>query len=75
MDAASSLRFTPEANSCCQFNDRRFILDGFCGFNCLFHRFEVMISILDMLRMPSTIIKRPSQFNTRKLRSVSRRPQ
>jgi len=74
MNTTSSLSFTPEPNGCCQFNDGGFILDGLCGLNCLFHRISVMISILDVLRMPSTIINCASQLNTHKLRSVSTRP-
>jgi len=53
MDPAGSLEFTSKTNCCSQFDDGGFVLDFHSSFDGGFHGFNIMVSVFDMLSMPS----------------------
>jgi hypothetical protein len=55
VDSASALEFTSEPDGSSQFDDGRLIFNGFGCFDSGFHGVNVMITVLDMLSMPSVI--------------------
>lgn len=57
MDSASALEFTSETDGGGQFDDGGFIFDCFGCFDSSFHCVNVMITIFDMLSVPSVISK------------------
>ena len=71
MDSARSLKFTTEANGGGQFNDGGFIFDCLGCFDSGFHGVSIVITVFDMLGVPS-IISVADIICTRKLQNVSR---
>jgi len=55
VDSAGSLEFTTEANGGGQLNDGGFILDCLGCFNSGFHGVSIVITVFDMLSVPSMI--------------------
>lgn len=75
VDTARPLEFWAKANGGGQFDNGRFIFHCFCGFNCGFHCIDVMITVFDVLRMPSfPLITVAEGAVTHRLRNVSRHP-
>jgi hypothetical protein len=67
VDSTCSLEFTSKANCCGVFDDGWFILDGLGCFDRSFHGINVVITIFDMLRVPSTVnesLRLPICFET-----------
>jgi hypothetical protein len=57
MDTARALEFTPESDRRRQFNNRGFILDFLGHSNSLFDRVDVVVSVFDVLGMPSVCLE------------------
>ena len=55
MDSAGSLEFTTEADGGGQFNDGGFIFDCLGCFDSGFHGVSIVITVFDMLSVPSII--------------------
>jgi hypothetical protein len=53
VDSSGALEFTSEPDGSGQFDDGGFVFDGFGCFDSGFHGVNVMITVLDMLSMPS----------------------
>jgi hypothetical protein len=72
VDASCSLEFGAKADGCGQFDDGGFILDGLRDFDGFFHGIDVMVTVFDVLGVPS-MINTDYDGNTRRPRIVSRR--
>ena len=55
VDSAGTLEFTSEANGRGQLDDGGFVFDCFGSFNSGLHGIDIMVTILDMLSVPSEI--------------------
>ena len=75
VNSAGTLEFASEANGGGQFDDGGFIFDCLGGFNSGLHGVDVMITVFDVLSVPSFPLHLGSEGYTHKLRIVSKRPQ